>query len=115
MEYLSYHAIKKGVKSRLEKIQRDFQWLGGNLDRKSHLVNWDTMCTSKEKGGLGIRSLVKLNKSLLEKWNLRLAVEDNPPWKDIIKLKYRLEEGAWFSVEPKGSFVGLWKDIKREA
>ena len=52
------------------------------------------MCTSKEKGGLGVWSLVKLNKSLLGKWNWRLVVEDNPPWKDLIKLKYELEEGG---------------------
>ena len=43
-------------------------------------------------------------------------MEDNPYWKDLIKLKYGLEEGGWFSMEPNGSFgVGLWKDIKREA
>ena len=43
-------------------------------------------------------------------------MEDDPPWKDVIKLKYGLEEGGWFSAEPKGSFgVGLWKDIIREA
>ena len=37
-----------------------------------------------------------------------LAVEDNPSWKDLIKLKYGLEEGGWFSAKPKGSFgVGL--------
>ena len=39
-----------------------------------------------------------------------------PPWKDLIKLKYELEDGGWFSVEPRGSFgVGLWKDIRKEA
>ena len=52
------------------------------------------MCTSKRKGGLGIRRLEKLNKSLLGKWNWRLAMEDNPSWKDLIKLKYGLEEGG---------------------
>ena len=57
-----------------------------------------------------------MNKSLLGKWNWRLAAEDNPPWKNLIKLKYGLEEGGWFSAEPKGSFrVSLWKDIWREA
>ena len=57
------------------------------------------MCTSKKRGGLGIRSLEILNKSLLGKWNWRLAIEDNPPWKDQIKLKYGLEEGggSWWS------------------
>ena len=73
------------------------------------------MCTSKRKGGLGICSLENLNKSLLEKWNWRLAVENNP-WKDLIKLKYGLEEGGLFLVESKGSFgVGLWNYIRREA
>ena len=33
--------------------------------KKSHLVNWRTMCTEKKKGGLGMRSLSKLNKALL--------------------------------------------------
>ena len=57
-------------------------------------------------GGLSIRRLeiLILNKSLLGKWNWSLAVEDNPPWKNLIKLKYSIEEGGWFSVEPKGRF-----------
>ena len=113
---MSLFRIPKRVKSRLEKIQWDFLWGGGNRDRKIHLVNWNTMCTSKRKGGLGILRLEKLNKSLLGKWNWRLAVEDNPSWKDLIKLKYGIEERGWFSTEPKGSFgVGLRKDIRREA
>ena len=41
--------------------------------------------------------------------------KDNPPWKKLIKLKYGLEVGEWFSEDPKGSFgVGLWKDIRKE-
>ena len=103
---MSLFRIPKGVKSRLEKIQQDFLWGGGNLDRKIHLVNWSNVCTSKEKGGLCVQSLVKLNKSLLGKWSWILAIEDNPLWKDPIKLKYGIEEGGWFSLEPKGNFGG---------
>ena len=77
-----------------------------------HLVNWGMVCKSKESGGLGVRRLENLNKS---KWNWRLATKDNPPWKKLIKLKYGLEVGEWFSKEPKGIFrVGLWKDIRKE-
>ena len=73
------------------------------------------VCKSKESGGLGVRRLENLNKSMLGKWNWRLATEDNPPWKKLIELKYGLEVGEWFSKEPKGSFgVGLWKDIRKE-
>ena len=32
------------VRRRLEKIQRDFLWGGGNLERKPHLVRWELVC-----------------------------------------------------------------------
>ena len=35
--------LPKGVKLRLEKIQRDFLWGEGNMERKLHLVNWDSL------------------------------------------------------------------------
>ena len=74
---------------------------------KIHLVNWGMVCKSKESGGLGVRILENLSKSL-GKWYWRLATEDNSPWKKLIKLKYGLEVGEWFSKDPKGSFgVGL--------
>ena len=59
--------LPKGVQNRLEKIQRDFLWGGGSLERKIHLVNWKYACSSKEKGGLGIRSLSIVNRALLGK------------------------------------------------
>ena len=74
---MSLFPLPRKVKIRLEKIQRDFLWGGGNLERKIHLVNWDIVCSSKEKGGLGIRSLSNFNKALLEKWNWRFAMEEN--------------------------------------
>ena len=66
---MSLYRMPTGVKLRLEKIQRDFLWGGGNLDRKIYLVNWGIVCKSKESGGLGVRRLENMNKSLLGKWN----------------------------------------------
>ena len=39
---------------RLEQIQRDFLWGGGNVDKKRHLVKWSTVCSNKRNGGLGV-------------------------------------------------------------
>ena len=44
--------MPKIVARRLEKLQRDFLWGGGNMERKAHLVNWEMVCACKEKGGL---------------------------------------------------------------
>ena len=55
------------VRLRLEKIQRDFLWGGGGLEKKPHLVKWSIVCSDKKRGGLGVRCLSKLNRALLGK------------------------------------------------
>ena len=105
---MSLFHLPKGVKVRLEEIQRDFLWGGGNLERKIHLINWGTICLSKENGGLGIRSFSNFNKALLGKWNWRFIEEENFVWRVIISLKYGMEDRGWFSNTPRGSYgVGL--------
>ena len=37
-------------------------------------------------------------------------------WKNIISLKYGVDNGGWFTKNGRGAFgVGLWKDINKEA
>ena len=38
-------------------------------------MNWNTVCSGKERGGLGIRDLSLVNKALLGKWVWRFAEE----------------------------------------
>ena len=47
---------------------------------------------------------------------LKVGCGGHPHLEGLIKLKYGLEDGGWFSMELRGSFgVGLWKDIRKEA
>ncbi|RVW28738.1 putative ribonuclease H protein [Vitis vinifera] len=41
---MSLLCLPSSVRRRLEKIQRDFLWGGGNLERKPHLVRWELVC-----------------------------------------------------------------------
>ena len=70
---MSLFRMPKSVARRLEKLQRDFLWGGVNGGNKAHLVKWK-VCADKEKGGLGLRKLVCLNKALLGKWIWGLRV-----------------------------------------
>ena len=42
-------------------------------------------------------------------------MEENSIWRNIISLKYGMEDRGWFSNTPRGSYgVSLWKDIRKE-
>ncbi|RVW15364.1 LINE-1 reverse transcriptase-like [Vitis vinifera] len=112
---MSLLRMPRVVSLRLEKIQRDFLWGGGALERKPHLVNWDTVCMDKRKGGLGVRRLSILNRALLCKWNWRFAIERENFWRHVISRKFGEEEGGWSSREVRESYgVGFWKEIRKE-
>ena len=113
--FLSLFRMPKLVCSRLEKIQRDFLWGGGNLEQKPHLVNWKTICFEKNKGGLGVRNLSKLNQALLCKWCWWFANERDPLWRMVISIKFGEENGGWSTSNIRGGYgTGLWKDIRKE-
>ena len=111
---MSLFQMPRSVSLRLERIQRDFLWGGGALERKPHLVEWFIICSDKRKGGLGVRNLPLLNKALLCKWSWRFAVEREALWRQVISAKYGEEEGGWRSCVVRESYgVGLWKAIRR--
>ncbi|RVW55650.1 LINE-1 retrotransposable element ORF2 protein [Vitis vinifera] len=112
---MSLFRMPKLVARRLEKLQRDFLWGGGNLERKVHIVNWKIVCTEKEKGGLGLRKLVPLNKALLGKWIWRFACEKENLWRQVLVAKYGQEGFGWMTKKTNGTFgVGVWKEIMKE-
>ncbi|KAJ9704891.1 hypothetical protein PVL29_003103 [Vitis rotundifolia] len=113
---MSVFRMPKVVAKRLEKIQRDFLWGGGNLEGKIHLVNWEVVCSDKSKGGLGLRSLVILNKALLGKWIWRYACDKDSLWKQVIMTKYGQEGHGWRPKKASGAGgVGVWKEILKES
>ena len=113
---LSLFRMPKSVAKRLEKLQRDFLWGGGRMERKVHLIKWEVVCTHKVNGGLGIRKIDLLNKALLSKWIWRFAFEEDILWKKVIGVKYGEEGLGWRTNEARGAFgVGVWKEILKEA
>ncbi|RVW40785.1 LINE-1 retrotransposable element ORF2 protein [Vitis vinifera] len=113
---LSLFRMPKLVVKRLEKLQRDFLWGGGSMERKIHLINWAVVCTQKKSGGLGIRKIDLLNKALLGKWIWRFAIEEDFFWRKVVGVKYGRLGFGWRTKEARGTFgVGVWRDILKES
>ncbi|RVW33328.1 putative ribonuclease H protein [Vitis vinifera] len=111
---MSIFRMPKVVVRRIEKVQKDFLWGGGNTERKVHLVKWEVVCTDKEKGGLGLRKLALLNKALLGKWIWRPkkgnGAVDVGVWKEIWKESDWCWDNITFRVG-KGNLICFWTDV----
>src|SRR4051812_34603067 len=93
--YMSLLKAHKGVISELERWQRLFLWGGSSTKRAICEVNWKMVCNPKNKGGLGIKSLSLVNKSLLSKWWWRFAVEKNSFGRRVICCKFGWDPRQW--------------------
>ena len=77
-----------------------------------HLVNWDTVCSPINYGGLGVRKIVTFNKALLGKWLWRFGMEESHLWRRVIATKYGVNEGGWSTKKIRGAHgCGLWRSI----
>ena len=62
------------------------------------------MCTNKRKGGLGIKSLSKMNRALVCKWSLQFVNDRNSLWRKIICSKFGETNGGWHTYDLRGSY-----------
>jgi hypothetical protein len=76
-------------------------------EKKYHLVNWDTVCTAKEKGGLGILNLRRMNISLLTKWLWKLEKEDGL-WQTIVKKIHERQALMYFEKKTRRLSILAW-------
>lgn len=80
--------IPKGLCDELSQIMAKFWWGSNGEDRKIHWKSWETLCLPKEKGGLGFRSLVGFNQSLLAKQSWRMLCFPDSLVARVFKGKY---------------------------
>jgi hypothetical protein len=113
--YMSLFKIPVSVAKRMESMMRNFLWEGIGEGSKGHLINWDVVSRSREKGGLGIGNLVKRNISLLGKWLWRFPIERDSLWHMVIRSKYGFQPNGWDTNQPQLiSSRNPWKDISAQ-
>jgi len=68
-------------------------------------VDWNTVCRSKEVGGLGVRRIREFNSALLGKWCWRMLMERESLWFKVLSARYGMEEDR---VKGGGREASLW-------
>lgn len=111
--YLSTLTIPKEIAKKLEATQCRFLWGDEEGNRKYHLVKWEDIKKPAYKGGLGIRSLVKMNAALYGKCLWKYLDEENILWRNIVNIRWGDQDFASGGACSRPHGRGLWKNIKQ--
>jgi hypothetical protein len=103
-------------KTFIEKINtiiKRFWWIGVQEEQSTSPIayrSWDDICKLKEEGGLGIRDMETINKSLIihSAWNI--ANNKNIFLSDILKSKYSPNASFW-NASDKGPRSVFWSSV----
>ena len=109
--YFSMFRCPTTIIKRLERLQREFLWHGASPHKKLHLVNWESICKSKEEGGLGVRPIKKMNQALLGKWLWRIRDGSQGLWRQVLERKYNLLRHGWDAQDSPWNSSAIWKGI----
>ncbi|KAL4185406.1 hypothetical protein AMTRI_Chr10g230540 [Amborella trichopoda] len=105
------HMLASVAKS-IEKLMRDVLWGTHGDNNKFYFLIWDRVCTPKQEGGLGIRSLRYFNEALICKWWWQNAHFRNHLWCQVLIAKYGLESyGVWIGGGQGKEISYMWKAI----
>ena len=98
-----------GILHELQSWVRNFFWTGDPLKRGLPLVSWSTCCKKKEEGGLGLRDLFEVNRSLLIKrcWEV---VSSSSPASTFLRNRFLKENFNLIKSYKKSS---VWLGLKK--
>jgi hypothetical protein len=78
--------------------------------RKICKVQWSAVVRDKDRGGLGIGSLIAKNKAMLFKWIWRLYLPGNELWKKMVFTKFKPVFENGFPIFNR-RLSCIWRDI----
>jgi len=94
----------------IDRLNRDFLWGSDRDCKKMHHVNWATVCLSKERGGLGIRTAKETNVAMVSKLGWRILNNDSAQWCQAMRHNYLKSNTLWECPRPQRSSAA-WKAI----
>lgn len=111
--YMSDVLFSKTFVEKINAIIRRFWWAGVEEDNPTSPIayrSWDDICQPKENGGLGIRDLHTMNKSLLIHAAYDIANNKNPFPTVVLRAKYFHNNSFW-TAKSNGTRSNFWSSI----
>jgi hypothetical protein len=111
--YMSTILFSKTFIEELTTIIKRFWWSRiqeENSTRPIQFRSWEDMCQNKNNGGLGIRNLHLVNKSLIMNVAYNIVTNKNPLLSAVIKAKYYPNSSFW-TVPNSTTKLAFWSSV----
>ncbi|KAJ7945157.1 Ribonuclease H [Quillaja saponaria] len=95
----------------IEQLCINFIWGDTNTKRRMHLINWGTLCMSKNEGGIGLRKLNLMNNACLNKIGWGVVLKQKGLWAEVLTHKYIVPRGMENPIKKTGMDSHLWKAL----
>ena len=104
--------LPHAVLSKVSQLCRNFLWGGDAEYKKTPLIAWDTACTPRKLGGLGIKNLNLWNNACIAKLVWAVAKKKDLLWIQWVHGRY-IRGMDWWMYTPKGDASWYWKKIHK--
>ena len=98
----------------IEKRIMNFIW-GEGEKRRMHLINWSTITQPKNRGGLGVQELRRVNRAMLAKTCWRFLKQQDAIWVKVLRgsMSSAAEKSSRSKVEVYNHIPGraYWKGL----
>ena len=98
---------------KINTIIKRFWWAGIKEEHNTSPIayrSWDDICKPKEEGGLGIRDVKTINKSLIIQSAWNVATHNNPFLSAILKAKYHPHSSFWTAPNNNSKSI-YWSSV----
>lgn len=113
--FLTVFPVQNWLIKQIDRLRRSFLWKGEEPEKVNGghcLVNWPTVCTPKEMGGLGILDLERLARALRLRWCWYQWKHEERPWVGLDipcdKTDWELFNASTVVTVGKGNKTNFW-------
>jgi hypothetical protein len=111
--YMSTVLFSKTFIAKINAIIRKFWWAGIQDENPTNPIafrSWDDICKPTNQGGLGIRDMELINKSLIIHTTWSVITNKNPILSNVLKAKYYPNSSFWTATDtgPRSVF---WSSV----
>ncbi|KAG7569624.1 Endonuclease/exonuclease/phosphatase superfamily [Arabidopsis thaliana x Arabidopsis arenosa] len=109
--WISAFRLPSACVREIEKICAAFLWSGPELNPRKNKVTWKDVCKPKSEGGLGLKSIVEMNKVSCFKLIWRIVSCTDSLWVNWIRRELIRSASFWSVKENANKGSWMWRKL----